>query len=64
MKETMKSIMCPQCDFERAQNLENLKVENQRLRDEVNLLFYFCFLIKLFFLKQLPIYTRDKGLMI
>jgi len=39
MKEAMKKIICPQCDFERASNLENLKEENQRLTDEVNLLF-------------------------
>ncbi|KAG5609961.1 hypothetical protein H5410_021242, partial [Solanum commersonii] len=34
MKEAMKKIICPQCDFERASNLENLKAENQRLIDE------------------------------
>ncbi|WMV24278.1 hypothetical protein MTR67_017663 [Solanum verrucosum] len=39
MKEAMKKIICPQCDSERASNLENLKEENQRLTDEVNLLF-------------------------
>ncbi|KAH0678970.1 hypothetical protein KY284_020055 [Solanum tuberosum] len=35
MKEAMKKIICPQCDSERASNLENLKEENQRLTDEV-----------------------------
>lgn len=38
MKEAMKKIICPQCDSERASNLENLKAENQRLTDKVNLL--------------------------
>lgn len=54
MKESMKNIMCPKCDGppigkeERARNLENMKLENQRLREQVNLLFiqyillYFC----------------------
>lgn len=54
MKEAMKNIVCPKCDFERAHNLENLKMENQSLRKEVNLLFIlfiFCFLINLFFVK-------------
>ncbi|KAG5609858.1 hypothetical protein H5410_021139, partial [Solanum commersonii] len=33
MKEAMKKIICPQCDSERASNLENLKEQNQRLTD-------------------------------
>ncbi|XP_027771932.1 homeobox-leucine zipper protein ROC8-like [Solanum pennellii] len=35
MKEAMKKIICPQCDSERASNLENLKAENQRLTDKI-----------------------------
>ncbi|KAK6774935.1 hypothetical protein RDI58_025936 [Solanum bulbocastanum] len=40
MKESMKNIMCPKCDGppvgkeERARNLENMKKENQRLREQ------------------------------
>ncbi|TMW84197.1 hypothetical protein EJD97_025638 [Solanum chilense] len=40
MKESMKNIMCPKCDGppigkeERARNLENMKLENQRLREQ------------------------------
>ncbi|XP_049379986.1 homeobox-leucine zipper protein ROC8-like [Solanum stenotomum] len=40
MKESMKNIMCPKCDGppigkeERARNLENMKMENQRLREQ------------------------------
>jgi len=57
MKEAMKKIICPQCDSERASNLENLKEENQRLTDEVNLLF----ILFIFFpWKTLLICNRDK----
>ncbi|XP_055816304.1 homeobox-leucine zipper protein HDG8-like [Solanum dulcamara] len=40
MKEAMKNIVCPKCDGppigkeERARNLENMKMENQRLREQ------------------------------
>lgn len=43
MKEKKKNNMCPQCDGpsigeeERMCNLENLKTESQRMREEVNL---------------------------
>uniref|UniRef100_A0A3Q7H830 Uncharacterized protein n=1 Tax=Solanum lycopersicum TaxID=4081 RepID=A0A3Q7H830_SOLLC len=43
MKEKKKNNMCPQCDGpsigeeERMHNLENLKLESQQMREEVNL---------------------------
>lgn len=44
MKEALKSVTCPRCDGppigeeERTRNIEILKMENQNLKDEVNLL--------------------------
>lgn len=49
MRQALQNIWCPSCDGppigveERARNLENLRKENQMLREQVNFLLFLFF---------------------